>query len=79
MVRAIEFRPGARSIVHHALFYLDTTGTARELETEDDEAGFVRGEIAVFVAHLAGDSVDIIAAIAVFREPQLLTAQFQIT
>lgn len=39
-VRAIEFRPGSRSIVHHALFYLDTTGTARKLEAADDEPGF---------------------------------------
>ncbi len=39
-VRAIEFRPGARSIVHHALFYLDTTGKARELEAADAEPGF---------------------------------------
>jgi len=39
-VRAIEFRPGARSIVHHALFYLDTTGKARELEAADAGPGF---------------------------------------
>ena len=39
-VRAIEFRPGARSIVHHALFYLDPTGAARELETPDGQPGF---------------------------------------
>lgn len=39
-VRAIEFRPGARSIVHHALFYLDPTGKARELEAADAEPGF---------------------------------------
>jgi len=39
-VRAIEFRPGARSIVHHALFYLDPTGKARELQAADPEPGF---------------------------------------
>lgn len=39
-VRAIEFRPGTRSIVHHALFYLDPTGKARELEAADAEPGF---------------------------------------
>ncbi len=39
-VRAIEFRPGARSIVHHALFFLDPTGTARELDSADGEPGF---------------------------------------
>ena len=39
-VRAIEFRPSTRSIVHHALFYLDTSGAARELEAADAEPGF---------------------------------------
>jgi hypothetical protein len=39
-VRAIEFRPGARSVVHHALFFLDSTGTARELDAADEEPGF---------------------------------------
>jgi hypothetical protein len=39
-VRAFEFRPGARSVVHHALFYLDSTGTARELDAADEEPGF---------------------------------------
>ena len=39
-VRAIEFRPGARSIVHHALFFLDPTGAARELDAADGEPGF---------------------------------------
>lgn len=28
-VRAIEFRPGARTVVHHSLFYADATGSAR--------------------------------------------------
>jgi len=39
-VRAVEFRPGARSIVHHALFYLDATGAAREADAADPEPGF---------------------------------------
>lgn len=39
-VRAIEFRPGVRSAVHHALFFLDTTGTARALDEADVEPGF---------------------------------------
>jgi hypothetical protein len=39
-VRAIEFRPSARSVVHHALFFLDTTGTARELDAADEQPGF---------------------------------------
>ena len=39
-VRAIEYRPGTRSIVHHALFYLDPTGKARELDAADPIPGF---------------------------------------
>lgn len=39
-VRAIEFRPGTRSIVHHALFYLDESGKAREADAADPEPGF---------------------------------------
>ena len=39
-VRAIEFRPGARSVVHHSLFYLDTTGTAREYDAKDPQPGY---------------------------------------
>jgi len=39
-VRAIEFRPSARSIVHHALFYLDVSGAAREADEADPEPGY---------------------------------------
>ena len=39
-VRAIEFRPGVRSIVHHALFFLDTSGAAREADAADPEPGY---------------------------------------
>jgi hypothetical protein len=31
MISAVEFHPDCRSAVHHALFYLDNTGQAREL------------------------------------------------
>ena len=41
-VRAIEFRPGVRSVVHHSLFYYDTTGAAREQDGRDGEPGFRR-------------------------------------
>ena len=41
-VQAIEFRPGSRSIVHHSLFFYDTTGQAREQDAEDPEPGFKR-------------------------------------
>ncbi len=39
-VRAVEFRPSARSIVHHALFFLDVSGAAREADAADSEPGF---------------------------------------
>ena len=39
-VQTIEFRPSARSIVHHALFFLDTTGTAREMAAADPGPGY---------------------------------------
>jgi peroxiredoxin len=39
-VSGVEFRPGAKSVVHHALFYLDTTGTARELDAKDPGPGY---------------------------------------
>ena len=39
-VRAIEFRPQARSVVHHSLFYLDTTGEARKFDARDPKPGY---------------------------------------
>ncbi len=36
-VAAAEFRPGNRRVVHHAVFYLDNTGEARQ--KDQDEAG----------------------------------------
>jgi mono/diheme cytochrome c family protein len=49
-VRAIEVRPSARSVVHHALFFLDTSGRAVKMQNEDTKApgfngrGFNRGK-----------------------------------
>jgi len=40
-VRAIDFRPSARAVVHHSLFFLDATGAARERDAEDPGPGFV--------------------------------------
>ncbi|MDB4456864.1 hypothetical protein N9019_00745 [Akkermansiaceae bacterium] len=37
---ALEFRPGNPSIVHHALFAMDTTDEARRLEDEDARPGY---------------------------------------
>jgi len=42
-VRAIEFRPSARGVVHHSLFFLDDTGVARERDAEDPLPGFPGG------------------------------------
>lgn len=42
-VRAIDFRPSARSVVHHSLFFFDATGKARKLEAEDSQPGFKGG------------------------------------
>jgi len=39
-IRAIEFRPGARAVMHHSLFKADTSGKARELDAKDEEPGF---------------------------------------
>ena len=38
-VRAIEFRPSAPSVVHHALFFLDPSGVARKYDT-NSQPGF---------------------------------------
>jgi hypothetical protein len=39
-VKAIELRPSARSVVHHSLFFLDDSGTARKLDGKDGKPGF---------------------------------------
>lgn len=42
-ISAAEFQPGAPSVVHHALLYLDNTGTARQKESDaaDGKPGYV--------------------------------------
>lgn len=42
-VRAVEFRPSARTVVHHSLFFLDATGAAREQDARDPQPGFAGG------------------------------------
>jgi hypothetical protein len=39
-VRAVDFRPSARAVVHHSLFFLDATGAARERDASDPGPGF---------------------------------------
>jgi len=42
LVSAMEFRPGDASVVHHALAYIDRSGTARELDAADPGQGYSR-------------------------------------
>ena len=39
-VRAIEFRPKARTVMHHSLFKADESGAARKRDEQDEEPGF---------------------------------------
>ena len=39
-VRAVEFHPGTRSVVHHCLFSYDATGALRKRDGEDGQPGF---------------------------------------
>lgn len=39
-VKAIEIKPQARSTLHHALFFVDTSGEARRRDGQDGKAGF---------------------------------------
>jgi uncharacterized protein (TIGR03437 family) len=39
-IRAIELKPSARTVVHHSLFFSDTTGGARKLDGQDGQPGF---------------------------------------
>jgi hypothetical protein len=42
-VKAVEFRPSARKVVHHALFFIDTTGTSRTYDGEGGKPGYNGG------------------------------------
>ncbi len=39
-VAAVEFRPGNRRVVHHAIMYLDNTGAARKKDAAEDGPGY---------------------------------------
>lgn len=39
-VNAIEFKPGAPGVVHHVLYFLDTSGKAREYDAADPAPGY---------------------------------------
>ncbi len=40
MVRAVEFRPGNASVVHHSIMFLDANHAARELSGKDGQPGY---------------------------------------
>jgi thiol-disulfide isomerase/thioredoxin len=40
MVKAFEFRPGNRKVVHHALCFLDISGQGRQWDAHDDGPGY---------------------------------------
>lgn len=40
-VAGVEFRPGAPTVVHHSLFFLDTTGAGRKLDAADPAPGYI--------------------------------------
>jgi len=42
-VKAVEFRPSARKAVHHALFFMDTTGASRQHDGEGGKPGYNGG------------------------------------
>jgi uncharacterized protein (TIGR03437 family) len=58
-VRAIELKPSARPVVHHALFYSDTSGKALAMDGQDGQPGFP-GLGSVFTAQ--GDPISAITS-----------------
>lgn len=42
-VKAVDFRPQARAVVHHSLFFLDDSGTARAEDAKDPTPGYDGG------------------------------------
>ncbi len=42
-IKAAEFRPGNRRVVHHAVLFYDTSGKARKLDDENHSMGFLAG------------------------------------
>ncbi|MGF1580708.1 MAG: hypothetical protein ACFCD0_15205 [Gemmataceae bacterium] len=39
-VRAVEVKPNAKSSMHHAIFFLDSTGVSRRMDGQDGQTGF---------------------------------------
>jgi hypothetical protein len=64
-VRAIEFRPKARAVVHHSLFYLDQSGDGRKFDARDPKPGYNGG-------NRSNRQFDLVGGWAVGGEPLLL-------
>lgn len=56
-LRAIELRPSARRVVHHVLFFADTTGAARRADEADPEPGFTGMRRGILSSSLGGWAV----------------------
>jgi hypothetical protein len=39
-IRAVDFKPGNRKVVHHIIAGIDTSGKARELDAKDEKPGY---------------------------------------
>ncbi len=54
-VEAIDVRPGNRTVVHHVIAYVDTSGKARELDAQDPGPGYTRfGDVGFQPASMIG-------------------------
>jgi len=51
-IKAIELRPTARGAVHHALFFMDIDGAAREQKSPGGQTGFSKMNLMKTVATL---------------------------
>ena len=59
-VKALELRSSAKSAMHHALFFLDSSGNARKMDGTDGKAGINgMGFLADFGGEATGNSVGI--------------------
>jgi hypothetical protein len=53
-VTAIELRPSARTVVHHVLYFLDTTGRARAKDGQGGQPGYSGGGFSVGARSVGG-------------------------
>lgn len=56
-LRAMDFRPGAASVVHHCDFFVDYAGKARAKDAEDDEVGFSVFGTGGFIDYQSGQMI----------------------